>query len=154
MLIHTFQSLPSISYLYLSTFSNRITYFPNVFYMELVEVALLGLNCGTYKLDLNKRFNGTIKTFSLGTSMAPFKTPACLLNLGHDQNLPPKTLSQNVELFSVPGGKARDWRRKKIILFFTLHLSIPLGWVLRQMLIHIPFLNSSQAWCSPCGSSY
>lgn len=29
----------------------------NVFYAELVEVALFVLNYGTYKLDLNKRFN-------------------------------------------------------------------------------------------------
>ena len=25
-------------------------------------------------------------------SMAPFKSPACLINLGHDQNLPPMML--------------------------------------------------------------
>lgn len=73
---------------------------PILFYVEVVEVALFVLNCGTYKLDLNEGFNGNIKIFHWAY-LSLLKSPACLINVGHAQNLPPKMLNQKVELFFI-----------------------------------------------------
>jgi hypothetical protein len=57
--------------------------------------------------------------------MAPFKMPACLINLGHDQNFPAKTLSHKCGTILRPLKEGWGLEKKKVIslFFFSIHLS-------------------------------